>query len=55
MSVDPGAEPFSSAWLAQVRKLGDYRIDGSLNSIERYDDLIRQADTRLARMVKESP
>ena len=55
MSVDPGAAPFSSAWLAQVRKLGDYRIDGLLSSIERYDDLIRQADVRLARMVKESP
>ena len=55
MSVDPGAAPFSSAWLAQVRKLGDYRISGLLSSIERYDDLIRQADVRLARMVKESP
>ena len=53
MSVDPGAAPFSSAWLAQVRKLGDYRIGGLLSSIERYDDLIRQADARLARMVKE--
>ena len=42
-SVDPGAAPFSSAWLAQVRKLGDYRIDGLLSSIGRYDDLIRQA------------
>ena len=41
MSADPGAAPFSSAWLAQVRKLGDYRIDGLLSSIERYDDLIR--------------
>ena len=30
------------------------RIDGLLSSIERYDDLIRQADVRLARMVKES-
>ena len=55
MSVDPGAAPFSSAWLAQVRKLGDYRINGLLSSIERYDDLIRQADVRLARMVRESP
>ena len=54
-SVDPGAAPFSFAWLAQVRNLGDYRIDGLLSSIERYDDLIRQADARLARMVKESP
>ena len=55
MSVDPGAAPFSPAWLAQVRKLGDYRIGGLLSSIERYDDLIRQADVRLARMVRESP
>ena len=55
MSADPGAAPFSSAWLAQVRRLGDYRIGGLLSSIERYDDLIRQADVRLARMVKESP
>ena len=54
-SVDPGAAPFLFAWLAQVRNLGDYRIDGLLSSIERYDDLIRQADARLARMVKESP
>ena len=55
MSADPGAAPFSSTWLAQVRKLGDYRIGGLLSSIERYDDLIRQAGVRLARMVKESP
>ena len=55
MSVGPGAAPFASAWLAQVRKLGDYRIDSLLSSIERYDDLIRQTDVRLARMVKESP
>ena len=55
MSVDPGAAPFSSAWLAQVRRLGDYRIGGLLSSIERYDDLIHQADVRLARMVRESP
>ena len=41
MSVDFGAAPFSSAWLAQVRELGDYRINGLLSSIERYDDLIR--------------
>ena len=39
-SVDPGAAPFSSAWLAQIRKLGDYRIDGLLSSTERDDDLI---------------
>ncbi len=38
MFVDSGAAPFSSAWLAQVRKLGDYRIGGPLSSIERYDD-----------------
>ena len=35
--------------------LGDYRISGLLSSIERYDGLIRQADVRLARMVRESP
>ena len=55
MSVGPGAAPFSSAWLAQVRKLGDYRIDGFLSSIERYDDLVHQADAKLARMVKGGP
>ena len=55
MSVDSGAAPFSPVWLAQVRKLGDCRIGGLLSSIERYDDLIRQADVRLARTVRESP
>ena len=54
-SLDLDEAPFSSRWLAQVRKLGDYRIDGFLSSIERYDDLIKQADARVASMVRESP
>ena len=54
-SLDLDGAPFSSRWLAQVRKLGDYRIDGFLSSIERYDDLIKRADARVASMVRESP
>ena len=54
-SLDLDEAPFSSRWLAQVRKLGDYRIDGFLSSIERYDDLIKRADARVASMVRESP
>ena len=54
-SLDLDEAPFSSRWLAQVRKLGDYRIGGFLRSIECYNDLIRQADVRVAAMVKNSP
>ena len=54
-SLDLDGAPFSSRWLAQVRKLGDYRIGGFLSSIERYDDLIKRADARVASMVRESP
>ena len=54
-SIDLDGAPFSSRWLAQVRKLGDYRIDGFFRSIECYDDLIKQADVRVARMVRENP
>ena len=54
-SLDLDEAPFSSRWLAQVRRLGDYRIDGFLSSIGRYDDLIKRADARVASMVRESP
>ena len=47
--------PFSPGWLMRVRGINDYRIHGYLRNIDAVNDLIAQADVRIADAVKASP
>ena len=55
MGFKVGGTPFSPGWLACVRGINDYRIHGYLRINEAVNDLIAQADVKIAAAVKANP
>ena len=52
-SIQSKHRPFTQPWLAQVRALGDYRIDTYLDIIQYITDKILKADAKVRAAVKD--
>ena len=53
-SIRPDGKPFCGPWIAQVRKISDYRIDSYLDTINSINDKILQSDARVRQAAKEN-
>ena len=53
-SMKPTGVPFTHRWIAQLRQMHDYRIDGYLATIEFFNDVIIKSDVRIAEAVKNN-
>ena len=54
-SMKPTGVPFTHRWVAQLRQMQDYRIDGYLAIIESLDNVIMRSDIRIRDAVNDNP
>ena len=53
-SMKPTGASFTHRWIAQLRQMHDYRIEGYLATIEFLNDVIIKSDVRIAEAVKNN-
>ena len=54
-SIKPTGVPFTHRWIAQLRQMHDYKIDGYLAIIESLDNVIMKSDIRIRDAVNYNP